>query len=54
MTQEERNKLVNFCVDAVAYLEDRPSKDIDETVFTEMSDEDLIVEADWYDGILDK
>ena len=54
MTQEERNNLVDFCVHVVAYLEDQPIDRIDETVFTQMSDEDLLAEADWYDGILDK
>lgn len=54
LSGKERIKLVNFCIDAVAYLEDIPRESVDESLFTNMTDKTLQKEADWYDQLLNK
>jgi hypothetical protein len=51
MTHEERSKLIKFIVDAVWEVEGAV---IPAIILHQLSDEELVKEADWYDYLLDK
>lgn len=54
MTEEYRAKLIDFCVYAIAYLNDVPENVVERSDYSSMDDADLMNEADWLDGILGK
>ncbi|WKV22537.1 hypothetical protein [Bacillus phage vB_BceS-M2] len=51
MGEQERQELIKFCVGAVEAIE---GVIVPETEFSNMTDEELKKEADWFDYLMDK
>lgn len=54
MTQDEREKLIDYIVGVAAYLEDVPASEIARDRWAVLSDDELKEDADWYEWLLSK
>lgn len=54
MTEEQRENLIDFIVESIAYLEDVPPIKIDRDKWAELSDAELEKEADWLECLMNK
>ncbi len=54
MSEEERIKMIKFCVSATAEIQGVDIAIVDESDFSVMDDFTLMREADWLDDLLSK
>lgn len=54
MNEQDRQELINFCISVIADLNGVDVSDVEPGFLMEMSDDELIREADWLENLLNK